>query len=207
MIRKQGSWTPLLGTIILANILWFVTFALDFSIFWIKITLSALTLALISLSLKPDRAEQLRIDGKAVFIGLVSAAVLYLIFFLGKEISTEIFPFAAHQIGSVYGKGHGTTMWIIFILLFFITGPAEEIYWRGYVQDSLMHSLGETKAWLITTAIYAGVHLWSFNFMLIAAAGVAGAFWGLMYWRLRTLTPVIISHSVWSAVIFAVFPL
>ena len=109
--------------------------------------------------------------GKAVFIGLISAAALYLIFFLGKEISTLIFPFAAHQIGSVYGKGQGTSMGIIFFLLFFITGPAEEIYWRGYVQNSLMHSLGDTKGWLVTTAIYAGVHLWSFNFMLIAAAG------------------------------------
>ncbi len=98
----------------------------------------------------------------------------------------------------------GTSMGIIFFLLFFITGPAEEIYWRGYVQDSLMYSLGETKDWLVTTAIYAGVHLWSFNFMLIAAAGMAGAFWGLMYRRWRSLTPAIISNSLRSAVIFAV---
>jgi hypothetical protein len=45
------------------------------------------------------------------------------------------------------------------------------------------------------------------NFMLIGAAFTAGAFWGLQYlWR-RNLSSLIISHSLWSAVIFAVFPI
>jgi len=43
--------------------------------------------------------------------------------------------------------------------------------------------------------------------MLIGAAAVAGAFWGAMYWRFKNLAMVIISHSIWSAVIFAVLPL
>jgi len=44
------------------------------------------------------------------------------------------------------------------------------------------------------------------NFMLTMAAYVAGAFWGAQYlWR-RDLAALIVSHSVWSAVIFAVFP-
>jgi hypothetical protein len=43
--------------------------------------------------------------------------------------------------------------------------------------------------------------------MLVGAAAVAGAFWGAMYARLDSLAPVILSHSIWSAVIFAVFPL
>jgi hypothetical protein len=43
--------------------------------------------------------------------------------------------------------------------------------------------------------------------MLIGAAAVAGAFWGAMFWRYKNLMPVIISHSVWSTVIFAVFPM
>ena len=42
--------------------------------------------------------------------------------------------------------------------------------------------------------------------MLILAALVAGAFWGLEYlWR-RDLAAVVVSHSLWSAVIFAVAP-
>ncbi len=47
----------------------------------------------------------------------------------------------------------------------------------------------------------------SLNFMLIGAAAVAGAFWGLLYMRLGRLDSVIVSHSLWSAVIFAVAPM
>jgi len=70
-----------------------------------------------------------------------------------------------------------------------------------------MERFGGAGGFCITVALYAAVHIWSFNFMLIGAAAVAGAFWGAMYWRLGNLVPVIISHSLWSAFIFAVIPL
>jgi membrane protease YdiL (CAAX protease family) len=201
------TWVFLIGTIVLANILWFVTFYLSIGVFWTKISISASLLAVISLLLMPERREQLRIDLKSVLIGLVSAIILYGIFWAGKEISSFIFPFAQQQIGGVYAKGEGARMGIVFLLLFFVTAPGEELYWRGFIQDRLMKRFGGGGGFLITVALYAGVHIWSFNFMLIGAAAVAGAFWGAMYWRLGNLVPVIISHSVWSAFIFAVIPL
>ena len=198
---------PLIATVCLATLLWFVTFYLSWSCFWIKISFSAASLAILSLLLKPIPKKKLAFDGKALIIGLVSAAILYFIFWSAKLISTTVLPFAGHQIGGIYDKGTGTPMWMIALLLFFITGPCEELYWRGYLQDNLMKRFGPWQGWLLATAIYAGVHIWSFNFMLIGAAGVAGAFWGAMYWRLNNLAPVIISHSVWSMIIFALFPM
>jgi len=198
---------PLIGTVILATLFWFVTFYLTWSSFWIKISFSAATLAILSLLLQPDRKERIRIDARAVALGLVSAAVLYFIFWTGKAVSALILPFAGGQIGGIYDKGAGTPMWAIALLLFFVTGPSEELYWRGYLQKNLMMRFGQWQGWLLATAIYTAVHIWSFNFMLIGAAAVAGAFWGVMYWRLKNLAPVIISHSIWSAVIFAVFPM
>lgn len=207
MKQPETSWKPLLVTIILANVLWFATFYLTFSTFWIKITISASSLAALSWWIRPLRKDRFHIDARALLLGFISAVALYLIFWVGKEISSAIFPFAERQIGGVYGKGEGTPMWTIFLLLFFITGPCEELYWRGFLQDRLMERFGGCRGWLLTTAIYAGVHIWSFNFMLIGAAAVAGAFWGAMYWRIGNLLPVIISHSLWSAFIFAVVPL
>ena len=197
----------LMATLLLATAFWFVTFYLTWATFWIKISFSATTLAILSIWLQPDVIKKLRFDGKALVIGLLSAALLYIIFWLAKLISTALFPYAAHQIGGIYDKGAGTPMWVIALLLFFITGPSEEIYWRGFLQHNLMRRFGGWQGWLLTTAIYAGVHIWSLNFMLIGAAGVAGAFWGAMYWRLNNLAPVIISHALWSAFIFAVFPM
>ena len=198
---------PLIGTVLLAALLWFVTFYLTWASFWIKISFSAATLAILSLLLQPNRKERIRIDARAVALGLVSAAILYFVFWTGKTISAVILPFSGGQIGSIYDKAAGAPMWVITLLLFLVTGPSEELYWRGYLQKNLMMRFGQWQGWLLATAIYAAVHIWSFNFMLVGAAAVAGAFWGAMYWRLKDLAPVIISHSVWSAVIFAVFPM
>ncbi len=206
---KNERFRPMvvLATILLATLFWFVTFYLAWSIFWIKISFSAASLAILSLLLRPIPREKLVFNARAVIIGLISAAILYFIFWSGKAISTALFPFAGQQIGGIYAKGTGAPMWVIALLLLFITGPCEELYWRGYLQDNLMKRFGPWQGWVLATIIYAGVHIWSLNFMLIGAAGVAGAFWGAMYWRLKNLGPVIISHAVWSMVIFAVFPM
>jgi membrane protease YdiL (CAAX protease family) len=199
--------TPLIGTVVLATALWFVTFYLAWATFWIKISLSAATLAGLSLWLQPRHEERFGFNCRAVISGLLSAALLYGIFWAGKQISTLVWPTSGNQIGNIYQKGAGTSMGTIALLLFFVTGPCEEIYWRGYLQHNLMERFGNGPGWALATVIYAAVHIWSFNFMLIGAAAVAGAFWGALYWRLKSLAPIIISHSVWSTVIFAVFPM
>jgi membrane protease YdiL (CAAX protease family) len=199
--------TPIIVTVCLAALFWYITFYLTWLTFWIKISFSAAMLAILSLLLQPIDKKYLKLDGRTVLIGVASAAALYFVFWTGKAVSTTIFSFAQPQIGGIYHKGAGTSMWVIALLLFFITGPSEELYWRGYLQHNLMIRFGKWKGWLLATVIYAGVHIWSFNFMLIGAAAVAGAFWGLMYLRFNNLISVIISHSIWSAVIFAVFPM
>ncbi len=206
---KQNEFNPkiIIGAIVLANILWFATFYLEFSTFWIKITLSASILAALSLLAVPGRKVRFKMDLGSVIMGLFSAMALYFIFWAGKEISALLFPFAEQQISSIYGKGEGTSVMIIFPLLFLVTGPCEEIFWRGFLQEKLMARYGAPAGWFLGTLVYAGVHIWSFNFMLIGAAAVAGAFWGAMYWRYRNLAPVIVSHSIWSSFIFTVAPL
>jgi membrane protease YdiL (CAAX protease family) len=204
---REFQPVPVAFTAVLACVLWFVTFYLSWATFWIKISFSAATLAILSLWLQPNRRDQFQFNKSALIQGLISAGLLYFIFFLGQAISSAVLPFAAGQINGIYGKGVGTHTAIVAGLLFFITGPCEEIYWRGYLQKNLMARFGPWQGWLVATMLYAAVHVWSFNFMLIGAAGVAGAFWGAMFWRFGNLAPVIISHSVWSTVIFAVFPL
>lgn len=198
---------PLAATVLLAAGLWFVTFALEWTSFWVKISMSAALLAVIAILLRPPPREDFRFTGRAVFLGLLSAGALYFIFWAGKAIATSLFDFAGQQIGGIYRKGTGTSMPAIALLLFLVTGPSEEIFWRGYLQRSLVERLGRWTGWAAATAIYAGVHIWSFNFMLVGAAAVAGAFWGAMYLRCGSLAPVILSHSVWSTIIFAVFPM
>ena len=207
MKEKHLPPALLIGAVLLAALLWFITFALGGISFWVKISVSAATLAGLSLFLQPPRREEFRFDARAIALGLTAAAALYLVFCMGKAVSTTLFDFAGRQIGGIYTKATGMPMGVIALLLFFVTGPSEEIFWRGYLQRQLMKRFGRWPGWALATAVYAGVHVCSLNFMLVGAAAVAGAFWGAMYARCGNLAPVIVSHSVWSAVIFAVFPM
>ena len=78
------------GTVALAAILWFVTFFLAWSNFWIKISCSAALLALLAFKLQPDYGGQMRFGRKALVQGFLSAAALYGIFWLGKVASTAL---------------------------------------------------------------------------------------------------------------------
>lgn len=205
---KRESLTVTLLPVAVAVVLWYFAFAVEYWNFWVKISLSAVCLA--AYSLANDFSyyrENLRISAGDIARGLVSAAALYGVFFLGNLISNMLFPFATEQVSSIYGKGAGIPAWMIASALAFITGPAEEIFWRGFLQRRLSGKLGRFSGWILATALYAGVHISSMNFMLTGAATMAGAFWGLMFQLHPRLGAVILSHSIWSAVIFAAFPI
>lgn len=194
-------------TLILAFGLWYFAFVLTWGNFWIKISISAATLAVSSLIIQRGLKAPFKLDGKAILIGLFSAVALYFIFFLGKVISSWLFSFADHQVGGIYGLGEGSNIWLISILLLCVTGPSEELFWRGFIQRNFALRLGNLQGFLLATFFYTAVHACTLNFMLIGASAVAGIFWGILYWKVNNLAPVILSHSLWSAVIFSVAPI
>lgn len=202
--------TPLqrvLVTIPAAFLLWFLTFAVHRGNFWLKLSCSALLLALLALKSLLKRGEKLfHVRVRFVVVGILSAVLLYAIFWLGREISTALFPFASREIGNVYVTKAELNPAAIGLLLFFIMGPAEEIYWRGFVQKTLSRRLGRTTGLLITSAVYALIHIFAFNFMLFVAAAVCGLFWGLLYLREGSLVPVMLSHALWDLMTFVLFP-
>jgi uncharacterized protein len=192
------------GAILLAFFCWAFTFGLPWGNFWIKIGLSVIIICLYTFLWQ---RPHFRFRLYAAIIGIISAVVLYGIFFLGNAWAPYFVPGAASQVGGIYELGTGTNRFLIFLLLCFITGPGEEIFWRGFLQENLMKRVGDFRGFVLGTLIYAGVHIFSCNFVLIMAALVAGAFWGALYLWKRDLGMVIVSHSLWSAFIFAVFPI
>jgi len=142
---------------------------------------------------------------KALGIGIISAFILYGIFWAGNILAQRLFGFAASDIESVYDFKSGTPVWIIGLLIACIIGPAEEIFWRGFVQSRIsmkMHKWG----WILAAFIYAGVHLASVNVMLVLAALICGLFWGWLYHRFQSLHLNIISHVVWDLMVFLLLP-
>ena len=85
-------------------------------------------------------------------------------------------------------------------------GPAEEIFWRGFVQERLCGKYGRAGGYLAASLVYAAIHVFGFNFMLFMASLICGLFWGAMYLRYGSVWPGLISHAVWDVLIFVLIP-
>jgi membrane protease YdiL (CAAX protease family) len=140
-----------------------------------------------------------------ILIGIGSAAALYMIFYIGNIISPMIIPDAGEKILTIYDFKSDQSPLKIALLVFFITGPGEEIFWRGFVQRHFQEK-GLILGFVLAALIYSGVHVTSFNIMLILAALVCGGFWGLLYLWKRSIVINIISHTIWVFVAFILFP-
>jgi len=201
----------LIISIVIAAAFWFVMFSpwtSPYLNFWIVMSVAAGTLMALSFMFRKEWKRQLSFNLIDVALGIGSACALWGIFYIGNEVSEMLFDFARPQVNDVYAMKDGQSPIILTLALLFWIGPAEEIFWRGYVQQTLKErNIGEMKAFIITTIIYAAVHIWAFNFMLFMAALVCGAFWGFIYMKNRNLLTVLISHAIWDVAVFILFPI
>ena len=92
------------GTLALAAFFWWVNFGLHWVNFWIGMGTAASVLALLSFWFAGVPMKRTEWTGRAVLIGLVSAALLYAIFALGNTLSDWLFRFAPHQVSAIYMK-------------------------------------------------------------------------------------------------------
>ncbi len=201
----------LLLTILLAAVLWTIMFSpwtAPYINFWWMMTFSATTLSFLATLFAWGWWRNLRVSLGEVCLGIAIAAVLWCVFWMGDKLSQIMFDFARPQVDAIYGMKEGESYWLLTILMLFLIGPAEEIYWRGYVQRMLSERWNPNVGFAVTTLVYALVHAGSFNFMLIMAALVAGMIWGLLY-RLfpERFLAIIISHAVWDVAVFIWFPI
>ena len=176
--------------------------------FWQMMAGSALILCSLATLFAPAWWNRLKFDPQNIIFGVVVAALLWGIFWLGDKVSSWMFDFARPQVDTIYGMKDGQSPWLLTALMLFLIGPAEEIFWRGYVQENLSKKWNANMGFVVTTLIYALVHAGSCNFMLTMAALVAGAAWGLLY-RLfpKNFAAIIISHALWDVAVFIWFPI
>ncbi len=205
--------------IVVAAALWFIMFSpwtTPYVPFWGSMAISSCILLSLGFLFFPDWHKGLRLNLSQFILGIAIAALMWGIFYLGDKLSSLMFSFARPQVDTIYALKEGAMKWMLAAQLLLLTGPAEEIFWRGCLQKAIGDALeGRTglkdarlTAALITLAVYTLIHIWSFNFMLVMAALVAGAVWGLLYYlKPQWLPALIVSHAIWDAAVFVVFPI
>jgi membrane protease YdiL (CAAX protease family) len=143
---------------------------------------------------------------RKIALGVLSAAALYGVFYLGSALVRRFLPMGGDGIGAVYALKSGAPTLRIGLLLLLVIGPGEELFWRGYLQRTWQNRIGCASALPFAVAIYSAVHVASGNPVLVLAAAVCGLFWGVLYQRSGSVLLVAVSHTVWGLAVFLLFP-
>ena len=203
---KKSVPAPLVWlSLALAYVLFGFTFKGPRKQFWQRMTYTGLTLGTLSLVAQPE-LRKTRFTIKDALVGFGSAGLLYGIFQIGDRMARRIMPQGTTDIEQIYGLDAYRPKQEIAARLAVIIGPAEELFWRGLVQQRFMRTLGRVWGTAAATAAYGGAHLVTGNLTLIGAASVAGAFWGGMAMLGASPGALIISHAFWDVFIFLIAP-
>ena len=173
--------------------------------FWQRMTWTGLGLGSFAI-LASQPARRVRVGATEVALGLSSAAVLYATFRAGDRLARRFVPGGDAQIRDIYALRKLRPRGEIAARLATVIGPAEELFWRGLVQEALMARFGRWPGAALAASAYGGVHVVTGNFTLFGAAGIAGAHWCVLYAAGVPLGALVVSHVTWDIWIFLVQP-
>ncbi|HEY6202000.1 MAG TPA: CPBP family intramembrane glutamic endopeptidase [Candidatus Limnocylindria bacterium] len=194
-MSKRGPVVPI--GLAMAFGLFGLTFRGSRARFWERMTLTGFVLGNLALA-NDAELRRLRFRERDVALGLLSAAGLYAIFQAGDRMARAVMPSGSQEIGDIYALRSLRPKSEIAARLAAIIGPAEELFWRGFVQ----RRIGAAGA----AMTYGGAHLVTGNATLIGAATVAGIYWGLLRAIGMSMPALITSHVAWDIWIFLLAP-
>lgn len=144
-----------------------------------------------------------------VALGLVAAAALYTLFFIGNGAITTIHPFGIGPSAesSIYNliASAGSPIPLQVVVLGFDTVGFES-YFRGTLQTRWGTRLGRGAPFAVA-AVDALIHVASLNPLWVATTFVADSVWGLTFSSTGDLTSSMASHFVWDIAIFIISPI
>lgn len=206
MAVKKPSLLKVWFTFLLAAFFWLIIFYLQVFNFWVSMAVALPLLAGLGWFSQGSFFSKMEFNRKNIITGIIMALVLYGVFWAGNYLSRFFFSFAGAEIAAIYVHRAEAPLWLITLLLFFLIGPCEELYWRGFVQHQLSQHFGLRLGCFLAAILYTSVHFWSGNLILVLAALVLGLIWGWLYRATGSVVPGIISHGLWDLMAFVWFP-
>ena len=198
---KPNNKITIIG-VLLAFLLWYFVFMSEllFS-FWYRVTAASIILAAYAYiygGFKVDSSQFL----KESVLGLGSGVLLYILFYLGFNLFRVL---VVQGASNVYLFRTELPL-VIPASLLLVTSFCEESFWRRYTQKNLVKTYG-AKGIIITSVLYAAIHLSINNIPLVFAALIAGLFWGILYEYTDSFWIIVFSHIAWTELIFVFLPL
>ena len=190
-----------------AVFLWHLMFVVKPFNFWLMMSLTTFSLIIVSCFLNYPVFTLKEWNTKNISIGIISAIVLFFIFYAGNEVTKFIMPEKLSQIQQIYETKSSMSPVLIGMFLIFPIASGEEIFWRGFLQKYYSKKADKKKAFIIVLAAYTIVHMSTGNTMLILAAFVCGFFWGALFYFTKSVVPGVISHMLWDPLVFIILPI
>ncbi|MBK3495358.1 CPBP family intramembrane metalloprotease [Viridibacillus sp. YIM B01967] len=94
-----------------------------------------------------------------------------------------------------------------YILLILIIAVAEELFWRGYVQQQLKQHMKAPYAVILAATLFAMSLAVSGFWLGVLAAFVTGVIFGFLYEWKKSMPIIIVSHIVMITLLFLLLPL
>jgi membrane protease YdiL (CAAX protease family) len=173
--------------------------------FWQRMTATGAALGTLALVGDSD-LRRTRIRARDVALGLASAAGLYGVFRFGDGAARRVMPKGDEEIDEIYALRSLRPRGEIAARLALVVGPAEELFWRGFVQRGLQRRLGRWRGAVMAAGAYSGAHVVTGNATLVGAAGTAGAYWSALAAAGMPMGALVVSHVAWDVWIFLIQP-
>ena len=203
MKKVLTDWKLIVGFILA---LFCIYFSFDQpKVFWYYIT--GTSLLLIAYSIFNEEIDDQVSMGSYLLYGIISGLLVYGVFWIGHHLIhlLDVNTFIK-QVNRLYAKFAPDVIWH-FVVLILIVIPAEELFWRGFIQKRLMKSLSVLASIIIASVLYASVYIFTDFPILIIASLCAGLIWGGLYAWKRSIPLVILSHVLFDLLLFIFLPL
>ncbi len=191
---------------ILPLLLWPLAFILFAPIFLYAMVLVTIFLGLSTLLLFRENLRFLLSKSKFetilknTIISLIASMLLYLIFLLGGKISYQIG--IGYLVLNIYNMLLNINKISLGIALIVI-GIMEEIYWRGFIQNTFTDT---QYPWLFSSIYYSIVHAVTLNYVLTIAALIVGLITGYIAYKFG-IAYSIITHITWLEITIVILPI
>ena len=151
-----------------------------------------------SLGLTLSNSLRCSFQGLAGYVTILPALVL--LFFLVSIVCDRIgYKPPPHPLVSVFLKEERLSLILYSIILSAIIGPVvEEVFFRGFAYSAIKKRVGIRWAILISSAIFALVHMNLFSFLPVMWLGIAMAY---LFEKTGSLIPSITLHVIHNSIL------